>query len=289
MNKAANVTTYEEWASAGIGNAFLFGKVMTSNRDLLLEFLQYSLPEFHILKIEDIRKEFEIRMSVDAHGVRLDIMAWDDQGRIIDVEMQLRNEKNIPKRMRYYGSAVDQTILERGRNYSELSEQVILFITPFDPFGDGLYRYTFRNICIENKDLELGDGTTKVLLNAAGRTGEIANELKGFLELVAGNQDAEEGTFAWRVQRQVVSARKNAKWRKEYMDWEMTLRNEWTKGHDAGLEEGRAKGRAEGTLEVLVSLAKEGLLTTREAAERAGITETEFQKKLEAFREEDKG
>ena len=29
----------EEWSSAGIGNAFLFGKVMTANPDLLLELL----------------------------------------------------------------------------------------------------------------------------------------------------------------------------------------------------------------------------------------------------------
>ena len=41
---------FEEWSSAGIGNAFLFGKVMTSNPDLLLELLQYSLPEYHIQK-----------------------------------------------------------------------------------------------------------------------------------------------------------------------------------------------------------------------------------------------
>ena len=33
-----------------------------------------------------------------------------------------------------------------------------------------------------------------------------------------------------RVQNQVKIARRNAKWRKEYMDWEMTLRNEYEKG-----------------------------------------------------------
>ena len=31
----------EEWSSAGIGNAFLFGKVMTANPDLLLELLPF--------------------------------------------------------------------------------------------------------------------------------------------------------------------------------------------------------------------------------------------------------
>ena len=47
------VSAYEEWSTAGIGNTFLFGKVMTSNPNLLLELLQYSLPEFHIKQSEN--------------------------------------------------------------------------------------------------------------------------------------------------------------------------------------------------------------------------------------------
>ena len=49
-----------------------------------------------------------MRLSMNARGVRLDITARDDRDRILNVEMQLRNEKNIPKRMRYYGGAMDQ-------------------------------------------------------------------------------------------------------------------------------------------------------------------------------------
>ena len=85
---------------------------------------------------------------------------------------------------------------------------------------------------------------TKVLLNAKGTCGEISPELKGFLELVAGSEDAEEGTFADRIQRQVRKARHNAAWREEYMDWEMTLRNERYKGY----EEGKAAGIETGIL-----------------------------------------
>ena len=79
----------KEWSQAGIGNAFIFGKVMSSNPDLLLELLQISLPELHIQSIRDVRKEVDIKLSIDAHGVRLDVSARDDQGRTFDVEMQL--------------------------------------------------------------------------------------------------------------------------------------------------------------------------------------------------------
>ena len=226
----------EDWSTAGIGNAFLFGKVMTANPDLLLELLQYSLPEYHIQKIIDAQREADVKLSIDSHGVRLDVLLSDDKGRRIDVEMQMRNEKNIPKRMRYYEGSIDQTILEKGQNYNKLGNLVILFITPFDPFEkSGFYRYTFRNTCQEDKNLLLEDGVTKVVLNAAGRKGDISPDLKGFLNLVVGDAEPGQyssGSFVDRVQKQVHIARRNAKWRKEYMDWEMTLRNEREKGRE---------------------------------------------------------
>ena len=236
---------YEEWSTAGIGNTFLFGKVMTSNPNLLLELLQYSLPEFHIKQIENPEKEADVKLSIDAHGVRLDVITTDDQGRRIDVEMQMRDEKNIPRRMRYYEGSIDQATLEKGQNYNRLGDVVILFITPFDPFNEhGYYKYTFRNTCQEDKELVLDDGVTKVLLNAAGHKGDITSELKEFLQLVAGNVDSTHyAEGADRVQRQVHIARRNARWRKEYMDWEMTLRNEREKGREEGREEGRMEER----------------------------------------------
>ena len=91
-----------------------------------------------------------------------------------------------------------------------------------------------------------------MVLNAAGHKGEITPELKEFLQLVAGNVDPTsyaEGSFADRVQRQVHIARRNARWRKEYMDWEMTLRNEREKGREEGLKEGREEGLKEGRME----------------------------------------
>ena len=272
---------YEEWSTAGIGNTFLFGKVMTSNPNLLLELLQYSLPEFHIQQIENPEKEADVKLSMDAHGVRLDVITTDDQGRRIDVEMQMRDEKNIPRRMRYYEGSIDQATLEKGQNYNRLGDVVILFITPFDPFNEhGYYKYTFRNTCQEDKELVLDDGVTKVLLNAAGHKGDIKSELKEFLQLVAGNVDSThyaEGSFADRVQRQVHIARRNARWRKEYMDWEMTLRNEREKGREEGREEGLKEGREEGRMEERIK-TEEQRKRAEDAEERAEAAEERIRK-----------
>ena len=228
--EAVRKAVEEEWAHVGINNAFAFARVMTANKKLLLELIQNGLPEKHIVSIEDVRSEVEIRISGDAHGVRLDITARDDQNRLIDVEMQMKDEKNIPRRTRFYQSGIDQTLLEKGMDYNNLVDTVIMFITPFDPFGKRFYRYTFRNLCVEDAEIEFGDGTTKVVLNADGEKGNISEDLRGFLKLVAGDDAPAPDTFAWRVQNQVILARKNARWREQYMNWNITLMNERHKG-----------------------------------------------------------
>lgn len=224
----------DEWEEAGISNAFLFGKIMTTEPGILLELLQNSLPEMGITSIHDAGREVDIKLSIDSHGVRLDVSAKDNAGRTIDIEMQLKDEQNVPKRMRYYSGAIDQTILEKGINYSRLSDTVVLFITLFDPFGKDLIRYSFQNICLEDRELKLGDGTTKIVLNAIGTRGNVSEELKGFLDLVAGIKDVKKNSFADRVQKQVAIARKNPEWRRQYMEWKMTLLNEREKGREEG-------------------------------------------------------
>ena len=44
-------------------------------------------------------------------------------------------------------------------------------------------------------------------------------------------------------------------------------------------DDARAEGRAEGILETLFSLVRDGILTLSEAARRADMTETEFEEK----------
>ena len=51
------------------------------------------LPEYHIRELTEARKEVEIRLSMDAKGVRLDLIARDVEGRLINIEMQLRGTR----------------------------------------------------------------------------------------------------------------------------------------------------------------------------------------------------
>ena len=50
------------------------------------------------------------------------------------------------------------------------------------------------------------------------------------------------------------------------------------KGREEGIKEGIKKGIKEGTVNVLISLVKDGILSISDAAKRAGMSDTEFKK-----------
>ena len=60
----------------------------------------------------------------------------------------------------------------------------------------------------------------------------------------------------------------------EYMTFYMELRRREEKGREKGLKEGKAEGR----WATLVKLVHDGLLTVKEAAKRAGMSEEAFRK-----------
>ena len=51
-------------------------------------------------------------------------------------------------------------------------------------------------------------------------------------------------------------------------------------GRKEGRREGRKEGRKEGIWETLISLVRDGLLSIKDAAARAGVSETVFEQKM---------
>ena len=112
-----------------------------------------------------------IRNLPGNRGIRMDFYVEDDRGRVFDVEMQKRNEGNIPKRTRFYQALIDAPMLKSGeRGFDSLKPAYIVVICGFDFYGYGLYRYTFDNRCKEIPDLVMGDECSKIILNTKGES-----------------------------------------------------------------------------------------------------------------------
>lgn len=140
-------------------------------------------------KIKEIRwKEGQkvIKNLPGKRGIRMDFYVEDMDGNIFNVEMQKKNEGNIPKRSRFYQAMLDAPILESGeKRFDKLNPTYIIVICCFDLFGKDSYCYTFENRYLEFEDVSLGDETKKIFLNTKGKNdNDVPKVLVDFLRYV---------------------------------------------------------------------------------------------------------
>lgn len=186
-------------------------------------------------------------------GVRLDFIAESEDGRIFDVEMQNRNEGNIPKRTRFYQALIDAPILKSGeRGFDKMNPLYIIIICNYDPYGKKKYCYTFDNQCKEVPGLRLGDEVTKLLLSTKGENEEeVSKELVDFLHYVTeSNENGLPDECDERLKRLHESIREikaSADMEVEYMKMEERERII----RDEGKQIGIINGKIEAVLELL--------------------------------------
>ena len=229
---------YEELT---IADDFMFGKVM-EDKELCREVLECLLDR-PVGELEDVQTERQFRYTTDGKPVRLDVYTRD-QNHVYDAEMQNLNHQaveklELPRRSRFYQSAMDMDHLDKGKSYRELPEGKVLFICTFDPFGLGYVKYSFQNRCEENKELCLRDGTEKVFYNCVSSSEEVPEHLKELYDYIRTGRA--EGALTRKIEEAVGRARRNETWRSEYMKELL---------HDDDIrEEGRAEGREAGLAE----------------------------------------
>lgn len=177
-----------------------------------------------------------IDLSQDAKSVRLDIFVEDGKNTVYNIEMQTGRKANLPKRTRYYQGMIDLNILEKGADYCDLKQSIIIFVCTFDLFGEGRHIYTFENRCIENLNLGLGDAARKIILNTKGTMDDVTPEIKKLLDYIDGRQP--EDTFTRELDDAVQSVRQNEKWRLDYM----TLQMKYDEKFEEGMEQGKLQG-----------------------------------------------
>ena len=176
MNQKMTAST--TWEEIGISNDFMFGKVM-QQPELCRGLLQRILPDLQIDRIEYPEAQKGIRADVDAKSVRLDVYIKDGKGTVYDIEMQVTDTGELPKRTRYYQSLIDLQLIDKGEAYRKLKPSYIIFICPFDLFEQGRHIYTFVNTCQEDGKTLLEDGTTKIFLNTDSDMDDVSESLSG--------------------------------------------------------------------------------------------------------------
>ncbi|UTC76215.1 Rpn family recombination-promoting nuclease/putative transposase [Treponema sp. OMZ 792] len=158
--------------------------------------------------------QHSINTYEQAKSVRFDVLVQAENGKFYDVEMQVSNERNIPKRMRFYQAALDISFLDKGNSYNNLNDSFIIFICLFDVIGKNKSVYTFENICIEDKNTSLQDGIKKVIINAEAFKNTEDKELKDFLTYLKTGKANNE--FTRGIEEMIQTVKQNEQARQEY-------------------------------------------------------------------------
>ena len=253
MEKEWEKRALEEWERLSIQDNFIFQRVMQNVK--LCKWLLERILRIQIREIRYPDTEKTIDVRLDSKAVRLDVYVADEAGTVYNIEMQTTKGRDgeLPKRARYYQAMIDMDLLGKGVYYDDLRQTYIIFICTFDLFGLDERIYTFRSRFMEQGDLELGDGTTKIFLNAKGLRGSVDEELADFLRYVDGKEARR--TFAQEMAREVARVKRQDETRREFM----TLYMEYQKQRRAGVEEGIAQGRELGIAQMAKKLLRAGM------------------------------
>ncbi|AIN93631.1 hypothetical protein JO40_05475 [Treponema putidum] len=212
---------------------FMFCKIM-QNEDLCKGLIEMILSDT-IGKVTYISVQHNINTYEQAKSVRFDVLVQAEDGKLYDIEVQVSNERNIPKRMRFYQAAIDISFLDKGNSYNNLNDSIIIFICLFDVIGKNRPIYTFENLCIEDKNTPLQDGTLKVIINAEAFNNTEDKELKEFLEYIKTGKVKNE--FTREIETMIQKVKQNEQARQEYRllsTFEMDARD---KGFSEGLKQ----------------------------------------------------
>ena len=190
---------------------------------------------------------------------------------------------------------IDSKLLIPGiAGYNGLNDVYIIMIMPFDLFGEGRYRYTFRMSCEEVPGLDLRDGVTRIFLNtrgsnAEGESEELIGLLRYFEDSSADSAMRSGSDRVMKLHEKVEKLRKSEEMGVRFMNaWEEKLLDRQD-GYEEGLEEGlaagekrgRKSGLAEGKKHERSQIAfkmKEKGISYSDIAEITGMSESEIEK-----------
>ena len=227
----------KKFLNSTIQNDFMFCQVM-QDETICTKVLNILLKDFFdIGTIKVTTPHATIENHPELKFVRLDVLATDETGNSYDIEMQVVNRKNIAKRMRAYQVAVDMSKMQKRIDYNSLTNTVIIFITPFDPFGVGLPFHFFEQHSFTfNKDVKMTDGTYKVVFNTSAYKDVKNEKLRELLKFFETGEATED--VAKEMQMRVSEIKRDSMIFENFFSTFASI----TDARNDGIEEGRAEG-----------------------------------------------
>lgn len=242
----------KKYESLTITNDFIFGKVM-EDMAICQEILS-RIVGFDVGELRDANIQVSVKETIDGRGIRLDSLTEGMLNSRYNSEMQVKEEKQAGRRIRYYQGNLDITSLQEGDGYENLPEIYMIFICTHDLVGDGRYKHEFIYTSKENPQKVLDDGSHRIIINVNGNNEEgVSPELKELIDYM--RDGICKSGFIKRIHEEVCRVRVSRKCREDFMRYtlekQQIQRDSREEGRAEGIEQERAESEKRMSLERL--------------------------------------
>lgn len=276
------------WQDLTFTDDYMFKKIMEV-RVICKGALNRVLP-WNVRRVTYFEKEKALKALYEGKGVRLDAYIHDEVERIYDIEMQVRQlyEKKdvdammaLAKRGRYYLAELDINYLQQGAVYSDLHPTIVIFFCPFPIFDGSQSIYRFPRICVGHPSLTLPDETELIFVTSKGNRQGLQKSTCAFLDYLDGK--ITNDPFVQRIEERIHSVKQKEEEEREYMMFEMRLRQERLMAAKEAAQKAAKKARAEGETQTWIASAKNLMknlqLTAQQAVDAVSVP-TELRAKV---------
>lgn len=241
--------------------------------------------------LQVVRREVQKSIqNLQGRGIRLDVLARDEKGKLYNIEVQRDDRGAVPQRARYNGAIIDSNFLPKGEDFGKLLEAYVIFITENDVLKGDYQAYHIERM-VEETGKPFNDGLHIIYVNGAKQEDSAIGRLVHDLTCADPKQmhskvlaermrlfKSEEGAqemktiYEEKLERLIAYEREEAN----------------AEGRIEGREEGRMEGREEGeerkAREMSVGLCRKGfpIETVAEVAKTTVETIQKWLKEAEA-------
>ena len=249
---------------------------MAENKEFCEEILRVFLQDSY-LKVLNNKSQYAIT-NIDRRSVILDAYCELRDGKRVNIEVQNADNVNHQKRVRYYSSVLTTSLMKKGENFDNVPEVCMIYICNFDVFRENKSLYLIKRV-IDGSNTEVDNGLKEIYISANISDGSALSELMEVFTKDDCYSDNFPITSKMKYDfKYVKEGNKMTDTMKEiYEIFEEESKDVWIK---EGRKEGKKEGIKEGAINILLTLVKDGIISIEEAAKRANISVSKFEKYL---------
>ena len=148
------------------------------------------------LVVKEVRSQHRIS-KITSHDAILDILAEDGHGRLINLEIQRKDTIDHARRTRFYAAMIDSECLEKGKDYDQMPDVHIIYISETDLWAAGKTVYKVEKKFKET-EVPYDDGVYVTYVNAEVNDDSKVAKLMDYFK-TADPEDMSQGDLSARI------------------------------------------------------------------------------------------